>query len=142
RLRNHQNIGVDGLELHFTWTPQIDCNLETELGEIRLLAEQLDEIGLDPGLLVCEMAEADGIDRSFLPRLADEMRGIGVRMAAAFGRGGATQDHFDPITPEIVKVDGVWFQKLCREAATVELFGLLVSRFHDRGAKVLIGGID
>jgi EAL domain-containing protein (putative c-di-GMP-specific phosphodiesterase class I) len=70
------------------------------------------------------------------------MRGIGVRIASAFGRGGATQDQLDLITPEIVKIDGVWFQKLCRETATVVLFGLLVSRFHDRGAKVLIDGID
>lgn len=142
-LRNHHNIGVDDLELYFNYDPGANCDLEKSLLEIGFMIRRLGEIGLDPRLLVCEIMESDAIDVGALQRLASAMRGHGVRIAVdGFGVGGSTESRVDLIQPDIVKIDGSWFRKICLEPAAIRLFGQLVSGLRKRPAKVLVEGIE
>ena len=142
-LRNHHNIGVDGLELFFNFDPLINCDLEASLREIRFTADQLTAIGLDPQMLVCEVTEAQALEDGVLVALIEEMRGYGIRIAIDdFGAGYSTVDRFALIRPDVVKIDGGWFRGLQGHARTARLFPPVVAGFHDLGATVLVEGIE
>jgi EAL domain-containing protein (putative c-di-GMP-specific phosphodiesterase class I) len=142
-LRNHHNIGVERLELYFNYDPRADADLEILLSEFRFMTHQLAEIGLDPGLLVCEITQAAALHPGVLVALAAEIRRHGVRIAIDdFGAEHSTLERIGLIRPDIIKVDGGWFRTLCREPAAIRLFATVVAGFRQGGAKVLIAGVE
>lgn len=142
-LRNHHNIGVDKLQLYFNYDPGANCDLEKSLLEIAFMIKRLGEIGLDPTLLVCEITEAEELDPEVLQRLAAAMRGHGVGIAVdGFSVGHSTERRVELLQPDIIKIDGSWFRKLCLEPAAIRLFSQLVCGLRKRDAKVLVEGIE
>ncbi|BCG86406.1 MULTISPECIES: EAL domain-containing protein [unclassified Mesorhizobium] len=141
-LRNFQNIGVDGLDLFFNYNPMVNDHPGRALAEIRLMSRHLGELGLAPGMLVCEITE-QAADNALLARLVREMRRDGIRIAIDdFGTGHSTEERVSLLQPDIVKIDGGWFGEFCRHAAAERFFRPLVSSLHDRGARVLVEGIE
>ncbi|MER8807625.1 EAL domain-containing protein [Mesorhizobium australicum] len=141
-LRNFHNIGVDGLDLFFNYNPLVNDHAGQALAEIRLMSRHLDELGLAPAMLVCEITE-QAADDALLARLVREMRRDGIRIAIDdFGTGHSTVERVSLLQPDIVKIDGGWFAEFCRHAAAERFFRPLVSSLHDRGAKVLVEGIE
>ncbi|UCI21562.1 EAL domain-containing protein [Mesorhizobium sp. B2-1-8] len=141
-LRNFHNIGVDGLDLFFNYNPLVNNHAGRALAEIRLMSRHLDELGLAPAMLVCEITE-QAADDALLARLVREMRRDGIRIAIDdFGTGHSTVERVGLLQPDIVKIDGGWFAEFCRHAAAERFFRPLVSSLHDRGAKVLVEGIE
>ncbi|BCG71508.1 diguanylate phosphodiesterase [Mesorhizobium sp. 113-1-2] len=141
-LRNFHNIGVDGLDLFFNYNPMINDHTGRALAEIRLMSRHLGELGLAPGMLVCEITE-QAADDALLARLVREMRRDGIRIAIDdFGTGHSTVERVSLLQPDIVKIDGGWFGEFCRHAAAERFFRPLVSSLHDRGARVLVEGIE
>ena len=141
-LRNYRNIGVDGLDLFFNYNPLINDHLGRALAEIRLMTRHLGDLGLHPAMLVCEITE-QAADDKVLIGLVREMRRDGFRIAIDdFGTGHSTEERLGHVEPDIVKIDGAWFAEFCRHAAAERFFRPLVSTLHDRGAKVLVEGIE
>ncbi|KRB18398.1 MULTISPECIES: EAL domain-containing protein [Mesorhizobium] len=141
-LRNFQNIGVDGLDLFFNYNPMVNDHPGRALAEIRLMSRHLGELGLAPGMLVCEITE-QAADDALLARLVREMRRDGIRIAIDdFGTGHSTEERVSLLQPDIVKIDGGWFGEFCRHTAAERFFRPLVSSLHDRGARVLVEGIE
>ena len=141
-LRNFRNIGVDGLDLFFNYNPMINDHLGRALAEIRLMTRHLGDLDLHPAMLVCEITEQAADDRVLAP-LVREMRRDGIRIAVDdFGTGHSTAERMSLLQPDIVKIDGGWFAEFCRHAAAERFFRPLVSSLHDRGAKVLVEGIE
>lgn len=141
-LRNFGNIGVDGLDLFFNYNPLVNDHAGRALAEIRMMSRHLGELGLAPAMLVCEITE-QAADDALLARLAREMRRDGIRIAIDdFGTGHSTEERVSLLKPDIVKIDGGWFAEFCRHAAAERFFRPLVSSLHDRGAKVLVEGIE
>lgn len=142
-LRNHRNIGVPGIELFFNCNPSIHDNLDRSIGQLHFMAGRLVEIGLDVGLLVCEITEGSTIDQDGLVRLADEMRGLGLRIAIDdFGSGHSTLERVELIGPDIIKIDGSWFRRVVAAPGAARLLGSLIAGFHRDGAGVLVEGIE
>ncbi|MGX5828287.1 EAL domain-containing protein [Mesorhizobium sp. 43Arga] len=141
-LRNFHNIGVDGLDLFFNYNPMVNDHSGRALAEIRLMSRHLGELGLAPGMLVCEITE-QAADEALLARLVREIRRDGIRIAIDdFGTGHSTEERVSLLQPDIVKIDGGWFAEFCRHAAAERFFRPLVSNLHDRGARVLVEGIE
>ncbi|QKC89098.1 EAL domain-containing protein [Mesorhizobium sp. NZP2234] len=141
-LRNFQNIGVDGLDLFFNYNPMVNDHPGRALAEIRLMSRHLGGLGLAPGMLVCEITE-QAADDALLARLVREMRRDGIRIAIDdFGTGHSTEERVSLLQPDIVKIDGGWFGEFCRHTAAERFFRPLVSSLHDRGARVLVEGIE
>ncbi|HEY4192501.1 MAG TPA: EAL domain-containing protein, partial [Mesorhizobium sp.] len=142
-LRNFHNIGVPGLDLFFNYNPQINDHPQRALAEIRLMAMHLDELDIDPRMLVCEITEQAAPDDRVLARLVSEMRRTGIRIAVDdFGSGHSTTRRMSVVEPDIVKLDGQWFAQLCSHAEAEKLFKPLVATLHARGIKVLVEGIE
>jgi len=141
-LGNYRNIGVEGLTLFFNYNPTINDHLGRALAEIRLMTRHLGDWELEPGLLVCEITE-QAADDQVLASLVREMRRDGIRIAIDdFGTGHSTEERVSLLQPDIVKIDGGWFAEFCRHAAAERFFRPLVSSLHDRGARVLVEGIE
>ncbi len=148
-FRNLRNIGLDALEL--VVDPEgidgggIDAggiDPGAVVDRIGLMVQELAGSGLEPGHIVCALGEHLASDDALLSRLAEEMRSHGMRIAIGdFGAGHWTDAAIDLLKPEIVRVDGDWFQKVCRDATTVRLFDSVVARLRERQAKVLVAGI-
>ena len=139
-LRNHRNIGLDRLEL--VVGPE-GSGSEALIDRVRLIGQELAEIGLDPGLVVCAFGEQAASDNTLLAYLADEMRRHGLRTAIGdFGAGHWADAQIDLLGPEIVRIDSGWFRQVCRDATTVRLFDAVVSRLRERQSKVLVTGIE
>ncbi len=141
-LRNFRNIGVDGLDLFFNYNPMINDHLGRALAEIRLMTRHLGDLDLHAGMLVCEITE-QAADDHVLAALVREMRRHGIRIAIDdFGTGHSTEGRMSLLQPDIVKIDGGWFAEFCRHTAAERFFRPLVSSLHDRGARVLVEGIE
>ena len=141
-LGNYRNIGVEGLTLFFNYNPKVNDHLGRALAEIRLMTRHLHDFELEPGLLVCEITEQAADDR-VLTSLVREMRRDGIRIAIDdFGTGHSTEARINLLAPDIVKIDGAWFADLCRHAAAERFFRPLVAMLHERGAKVLVEGVE
>jgi len=141
-LRNFRNIGVDGLDLFFNYDPMINDHLGRALAEIRFMTRHLGDLDLHAGMLVCEITE-QAADDHVLASLVREMRRHGIRVAIDdFGTGHSTEGRMSLLQPDIVKIDGGWFAEFCRHAAAERFFRPLVSSLHDRGARVLVEGIE
>ncbi|WP_192183853.1 EAL domain-containing protein [Mesorhizobium amorphae] len=141
-LRNFRNIGVEGLDLFFNYNPLVNDHPGRALAEIRLMTRHLGDFDLHPGMLVCEITE-QAADDKVLVSLVHEMRRHGIRIAIDdFGTGHSTEERIALLSPDIVKIDGTWFAQFCRHAAAERFFRPLVSMLHDRGAKVLVEGIE
>lgn len=139
-LRNHRNIGLGMLEL--VADPE-GSDPQALIDRIRLVAGELDGAGLDPGLVVCALGEQAASGGPMLSRIAEEVRGHGMRIAVAdFGAGHWTDEQVEMLRPEIVRIDGDWFRKVCRDTTTVRLFDAVVARLRERPSRVLVTGIE
>ncbi|MHA6686631.1 EAL domain-containing protein [Mesorhizobium sp. A556] len=142
-LRNYHNIDAVGLDLFFNYNPQINDHAGRALAEIRLMAMHLDDLGIEPGMLVCEITEQAAPDDRLLGKLVHEMRRNGMRVAVDdFGAGHSTMARMSVVEPDIVKLDGAWFGQLCLSEVSERLLRPLVAGLHDRGIKVLVEGIE
>lgn len=142
-LRNFRNLGAPDLELFFNYNPQINDHAGRALAQIRLMAMHLDEIGIRPDRLVCEITEQAAPDDAVLAKLVHEMRRNGIRIAVDdFGAGHSTAERMSLLEPDIVKLDGAWFNQLCRNAEAEQLFRPLVATLRARSVNVLVEGIE
>jgi EAL domain-containing protein (putative c-di-GMP-specific phosphodiesterase class I) len=140
-VRNHQNIGLDAVELVVGAADRNDPEALVE--RIRFIGGEVAETGLDPALVVCAVRERAASDEALLGRLATEIRDRGMRIAIDdFGIGRWTDGQIEALRPGIVRMDGDWFRKVCRDAVTVRLFDSVVARLHERGLKILVSGIE
>lgn len=140
-LRNYHNIGAPGLQLFLNCDPGADA--ERSIRDIRALAATMREIGLDPRLLTCGIAETQAVDGGAVAMLAGEVRRQRIRVALDdFGAGYSTVECVTRIGPEIVTISGAWFRLLQGNVETARLFPSVVAGFQGLGAKVLVKGIE
>jgi len=141
-LRNYRNIGLGGVDLFVDFDPRwIDPG--TLLACLPSAGSAPDDMLLHPEMLVCECTTAMQFDGPELEWLTEEMRWKGIRVAlSVFGIGQAGEDEIELLRPDVVRVNGGWFEEMCRDSATARLFAPIVSALQDQGAKVLVEGID
>jgi EAL domain-containing protein (putative c-di-GMP-specific phosphodiesterase class I) len=138
-LRNHRHLGLDTLDL-FLDLGGIEPGKLAD--RVRLIAEEVAGAGLDADRVICGIGAHAASDKALLSRIATDMRAHGLRIAVGdFGAGHWTDEAFDVLKPEIVRIDGDWFRQVCRDATTVRLFDAVVSRLRERSSKVLVTGI-
>lgn len=139
-LRNHRNLEADDVDLFLSLAPA-GQSFAHVLDRLALVAEEIAAIELDPACVVCAVSDIAGA--ADLAQLAQKIRGHGMRVAIGdFGAGRWTDEQLDLLSPDVVRIDGDWFRQVCRDAVTVRLFDSVVARLSERGARVLVDGID
>ena len=142
-MRNYNNINVPGLMMFFNYDPRVNGDLELSTAQLGYLAERLDHAGVDIRLLICEITEADFLDRDTFVRLAAEIRRLGMRLAIDdFGAGHSTLARVQTVEPDVVKFDGAFFRRVAEEPGALRLLSKLVAGFQDSGALVVLEGIE
>ncbi len=142
-LRNYRHVGIEGVKLFFDFDFAANDFDGGMVAELRQMTGRLDELGLHPAQLTCQIvAPCDGDDER-LDLLVQEMRagGLGVALAG-FGTGNDTERLLHLIRPDLVRVDGAFFALLCSYPAAGRLFGRLVSTVRHNGVRVLVEGIE
>ncbi|MCT7374883.1 EAL domain-containing protein [Chelativorans salis] len=140
-LHNYPNIGVDGLTLFVKLYSSADFGLKKAIGQVEHVVRFLEEISVDPALLVCEIAETT--DDGLMTELAAELRRHGIRIAVDdFGIGRSTLSRVRLLNPEVVKVDGGWFRRIAEVIMAAKLLRSLVDALQREGREVLIQGIE
>lgn len=141
-LRNMRNIDPEGTKLLLDIAARGD-NSEDILERVGFVAGELAEAELQPELVICVLSEPQAADSALLAEIVDEIRRWGLNSAIGdFGMGRWSDEQIDLLAPEVARIDGEWFRQVCRDAVTVRLFETVVARLHERGAKVLVCGID
>lgn len=142
-IRNFSNLDAEGLQLFFNYDPCVNDHPGRALADLAHLREQIEECAMDPADLVCEIIEKQAANDGLLVELVQEMRRLGLRVAIDdFGSEHSTEERLRLLQPDIVKIDGGWFAELCRHTAAERLFRALLSLLHERGARVLVEGIE
>jgi EAL domain-containing protein (putative c-di-GMP-specific phosphodiesterase class I) len=142
-MRNYSNIGVPGLVMFFNYDPRVNGDLEQSITQLNYMAERLEQMGVDIRLLVCEITEADFLDRDTFVRLAAEIRRLGLRLAIDdFGAGHSTLARVQTVEPDVIKFDGAFFRRVAEEPGALRLLSKLVAGFKDGGALVVFEGIE
>lgn len=142
QLRNYCHIGVPEHDLLIACQPRPGTAADL-LCEVAATGLGLTELSLTPRRVVCALIDTQQAGEETTKALADELRGIGFRIAVgSFGSAPAAPRLADILQPELVVIDGEWFRAVCRDVATVQLFGAAVSTLQRQGAKVLVQGIE
>ncbi len=137
QLRNHRNIGVDGLAIHYRLENRM---LEDPAGHIGELMRTLEDFELDPSLLVCELPTYE--DEHEPAELAKLLHEKGIRIAVAgFGTDRAAISRMRLLDPQIVKLDSEWFRRIAEVPMASRLLGSLVGTIQRDGRQVLIADV-
>lgn len=137
-LRNHRNIGVDDPE-HL----QVYLTVDPGAGALASIAKMVEEAGLSPGMIMCEILDAPTLPTKALSALVGELRGYGVRISVnEFRIGKSAVDRIARIEPDIIKIDGAWFRNVQDSAETARFFPAVITAFQGLGAKLLVQGIE
>ena len=140
-LRNYPNIELDGIDL-IVQPPASDGAAHQPDEHIRFIAEEIAVAEIDPASVFFALGERDGKDTDQFVRLADEARGHGMRIAIGdFGAGRWTDEQVKAIDPDVVRIDGDWFDKICRDAVTIRLFDSVAGRLREHRSSLMVSGI-
>ncbi len=141
-LRNHVNIDAQGLDLFLT-VGSGDSDDEMLADRVPFIVGELGNAEIEPGSIFCAIGSSAVSDAFELSLTARQMRDHGLRIAVGdFGAGHWSDEQLNALEPDIVRIDGDWFQKVCRDATTVRLFDSVVARLRDRHSRVLVSGIS
>ncbi len=139
-LRNYRNIGLGDVDMFIDFDAGAD--LDTFLSFLPTAAWEPECAALCPDMLVCELDNAMQFEAGHVLQLAEQMRWKGIRTGLrVYGVGQAGDDEIELIRPDVVRVDEAWFNEICRDHATAQLFAPIVSVLQDQGVKVLVEGI-
>lgn len=141
-LANRHNIDADGIGLIFRLDMQVESDIGLRMEELRIMTRRLEDAGFSAETLVCEFNVAHG-DRDGLVALADEVRGLGMRIVVSDGGAERTGgDVIRKVKPEVVRIERASLHRFCADAATERLLKPVVSELKDLGAAVLVEGIE
>lgn len=141
-LRNHVNIDADDLDL-FLATSSANGGGEMLADLVPFIAKELANAEMEPGSIFCAIGSSAVPDAFVLSLTARQLRDHSLRIAVGdFGAGQWSDEQLNTLEPDIVRIDGDWFQKVCRDATTIRLFDSVVARLRDRHSKVLVSGIS
>ncbi|MFC5386058.1 EAL domain-containing protein [Aquamicrobium segne] len=140
-MRNFCNLALDDVRLFFDFAcdPAAD---DGAISQLRQIAGRLEELGLHPKMLMCQINAAPGVDARFLDGILGEMRATGLGVALnGFGVAQGGEALLDLVRPDIVRIDGPLFALLCTSTRAGSLLARLIAALHAHGVQVLVESI-
>ena len=99
--------------------------------------------GLEPSRVVCEVTEQKTASRPALRRFVDALRIAGFRIAVDdYGSDESDMTRIRELSPDIIKFDGRWINRLMDTASGYGLLTTLVANFEAKGIRTVFEGIE
>lgn len=137
-VRNHATPESGGMSLLVDLPSGLDA-----AKTLLFMSSEAEMVELETNRIICAVGEAIVPPGRGLSGLAAEIRDKGMGVAIAdFGTGRWSDGQMDFLAPDIVRINGDWFRKVCRDPVTIRLFDTVVARLRERNAKVLVSGIE
>jgi EAL domain-containing protein (putative c-di-GMP-specific phosphodiesterase class I) len=142
-LRNYRNAGRTPHDLFINVNPAIYESVEVIEREFSFMFSILEQYGLNPHRLVCELVEEEELSTDALVRICGLFRARGARIAMDdFGTGSSGPERYAALRPEVVKIDGMMFRHLATESAGRAILRTLARSLTEQGTELLVEGIE
>jgi len=141
-LRNWRFAEPEGLRLFLKSDIGHAETAATLAERLRATVRGLGEDAIALSLVVCELGNAHCADHVALTRLAGRLRSFGMRVALDFTGAPGNIGHIEMLAPDIIKVDGGWFRRVCEERAALRLLPRLVETLREAGGEILVQGVE
>lgn len=141
-LRNWRFAEPAGLRLFLNADVGHAETTATLAERLRATVRGLGDEGIALSLIVCELGNAHRADHLALTRLAGRLRSFGLRIAMDFADAPGNLRNIEMVAPDIVKVDGGWFRRVCEERAALRLLPRLFESLQTGGGQVLVQGVE
>jgi EAL domain-containing protein (putative c-di-GMP-specific phosphodiesterase class I) len=103
----------------------------------------LDEAGIEPARVVCEITEQRSASRVALADFVSALRGHGFRIAVDdYGAEESGMERVTALKPDIVKFDARWVARLMHSSPGFALLTTMVKEFASRGIRTVLEGIE
>jgi EAL domain-containing protein (putative c-di-GMP-specific phosphodiesterase class I) len=113
---------------------------DSALRDMRLV---LQEAGIDPGRVVCEVTEQKSASQDTLYNFVEALKGNGFRIAVDdYGADESDINRIKELKPDIVKFDADWITKLMESGAGFALLTTMVTGFEEQGIRTVFEGIE
>ncbi len=113
---------------------------DSALRDMRLV---LNEAGIDPRRVVCEVTEQRSASKEALFDFVGALRANGFRIAVDdYGAEDSDMNRIKELRPDIVKFDAKWITRLMESGPGFALLAAMVSTFAAQGIRTVFEGIE
>ena len=103
----------------------------------------LNETGIDPRRVVCEVTEKKSASDDTLFELAEALRASGFRIAVDdYGAEDSDMSRVRGLRPDIVKFDARWITRLMESGPGFALLTAMVKTFAEQAVRTVFEGIE
>lgn len=114
--------------------------VDKALSDMRLV---LDEAGIDPARVVCEVIEKKSHSPAALRNCVKALRGHGYRIAVDdYGAESSNFRRIKELSPDIVKFDAKWITDLMESGPGLALLTTMAEEFAAKGIETVFEGIE
>ncbi len=132
-----------GADIFLNFDPSVVTDrsvAEAALNEMRMV---LDEAGVDPRRVVCEVTEQKSFSQQGLYEFVEALKRNGYRIAVDdYGAEDSDMNRIRDLHPDIVKFDAQWITRLMETGPGYALLTTMVGTFAEQGIVTVFEGIE
>jgi EAL domain-containing protein (putative c-di-GMP-specific phosphodiesterase class I) len=129
--------------LFVNFDPSVFIDRELAAAALRGMRLTLQEVGIDPRRIVCEVTEQRSSSLPMLVAFVTALRDHGFRIAVDdYGAEESDMERVASLRPDIVKFDAKWISRLMGTQAGFGLLRIMVREFSARGSGIVFEGIE
>lgn len=142
-LRNAARFLPKQASIFINFDPSVFTDRSISEHALRDMRRVLDETGIDPRRLVCEVTEKKPASEEALFDFVAALKANGFRIAVDdFGSDESDIKRIRDIKPDIVKFDAHWISRLMESGPGFALLKEMVANFEDKGIRTVFEGLE
>lgn len=129
--------------LFLNFDPSVFIEREMAVIALRDMRRTLQQAGVDPRRVVCEVTEQESTSEQALTAFVNVLRNNGFRIAVDdYGSVDSDMNRVAALRPDIVKFDARWITRLMETRPGVALLRVMVEEFATRGITSVFEGLE
>jgi EAL domain-containing protein (putative c-di-GMP-specific phosphodiesterase class I) len=142
-LRNAAVFLPQDAAIFINFDPSVFIDRSISEHALHDMRQVLNEAGVDPRRIVCEVTEKKAASEQALFDFVDALKANGFRIAVDdFGSDESDIKRIRDIKPDIVKFDAHWISRLMESGAGLALLKEMVANFEDKGIRTVFEGLE
>ncbi|MFT6658365.1 EAL domain-containing protein [Maritalea sp.] len=142
-ISNFHLVRQPGQLLFVNLDPATYADVEQAEYEVKFMVMRMEQLGVDPQNFVCEVIEERTQDDRVFANIIACFKSFGIKVAVDdFGVKYSDRDRIERLSPDIVKLDGVWFKSMLQTARGKQQLMKTINGFSDNEIRVIVEGIE